>query len=150
MKRWPGRDAWFVMAMGFPLALYVLLIVSLLAVDAARTHVDVIARALQDPDILFSIKLSIFTCTISALMSVVIAVPIGYLMSRSRFPGRLLVDVCLDIPMVLPPLVIGLSLLILFQTSAGRFVEQQFGVSLTNSYPKAQKGIKLGTCPRPI
>ena len=126
MKRWPGRDAWFVIAMGFPLALYVLLIVSLLAVDAARTHVDVIARALQDPDILFSIKLSIFTCTISALMSVVIAVPIGYLMSRSRFPGRLLVDVCLDIPMVLPPLVIGLSLLILFQTSAGRFVEQQF------------------------
>ena len=41
--------------------------------------------------------------------------PIGYLMSRHRFFGRNLVDAILDIPIVLPPLVVGLSLLILFQ-----------------------------------
>ena len=126
MKRWPGRDGWFLIAMGSALALYVSLIASVLIVDAAKTELSVVARAVQDPDIIFAIKLSIFSCTISALMSVVVAVPIGYLMSRTRFPGRLLVDVGLDIPIVLPPLVIGLSLLILFQTSAGRFFEQQF------------------------
>ena len=126
MKRWPGRDGWFLIAMGSALALYVSLIASVLIVDAAKTELSVVARAVQDPDIIFAIKLSIFSCTISALMSVVVAVPIGYLMSRTRFPGRLLVDVGLDIPIVLPPLVIGLSLLILFQTSSGRFFEQQF------------------------
>jgi molybdate transport system permease protein len=126
MRRWPGRDGWFLFALGSALALYVSLIVSVLVVDAAKTEFGVIGRALQDPDILFAIKLSLFSCTISALMSVVIAVPIGYVMSRTRFPGRPLIDVCLDIPIVLPPLVIGLSLLILFQTSAGRFIEQQF------------------------
>ena len=49
------------------------------------------------------------------MLSVLVAVPLGYLMARHRFPGRQLVDAILDIPIVLPPLVVGLSLLILFQ-----------------------------------
>jgi ABC-type sulfate transport system permease component len=53
-----------------------------------------------------------------------IAVPIGDLMSRYSFRGKALVDAVLDIPIVLPPLIIGLSLLILFRTPAGRFVER--------------------------
>ena len=44
-----------------------------------------------------------------------IAIPIGYLMSRHRFFGRNVLDAVLDIPIVLPPLVVGLSLLILFR-----------------------------------
>jgi molybdate transport system permease protein len=44
-----------------------------------------------------------------------VAVPLGYSLSRFRFPGRYLLDAMLDIPIVLPPLVVGLSLLILFQ-----------------------------------
>lgn len=45
-------------------------------------------------------------------------------MSRFQFRGRSLVDSILDIPVVLPPLVVGLSLLILFQTSIGRAIER--------------------------
>jgi len=51
----------------------------------------------------------------TAILSLWVAVPIGYLMSRHRFWGRNLIDATLDIPIVLPPLVVGLSLLILFQ-----------------------------------
>ena len=51
----------------------------------------------------------------TAVLSLIIAVPIGYLLSRHRFVGRNLIDAILDIPIVLPPLVVGLSLLILFQ-----------------------------------
>ena len=36
-------------------------------------------------------------------------------MSRFDFPGKGLIDSILDIPIILPPLVVGLSLLILFQ-----------------------------------
>ncbi len=50
--------------------------------------------------------------------------PAGYVLSRFRFPGKSLVDAVLDIPIVLPPLVIGLALLILFQTPLGRAVER--------------------------
>lgn len=71
-------------------------------------------EVLKDPDIQHSIRLTLLTCTATAILSVFVAVPIGYLLSRFRFPGRALIDSLLDIPILLPPLIIGLSLLILF------------------------------------
>jgi molybdate transport system permease protein len=81
-----------------------------------------IVTALRDVKIRFSIWLSLISCTISAILSVFVAVPIGYLLSRHRFPGRRMIDAVLDIPIVLPPLVVGLSLLILFQFPPFRWV----------------------------
>jgi molybdate transport system permease protein len=54
-------------------------------------------------------------------------------MSRQQFRGKALLDALLDIPIVLPPLVIGLSLLILFQTPPGRAIERF--VSVTYAIP---------------
>ncbi len=71
--------------------------------------------ALADRKIQYSIWLSMISCTLSAILSVLVAVPLGYLMSRHRFFGQRLLDAIVDIPIVLPPLVVGLSLLILFQ-----------------------------------
>jgi molybdate transport system permease protein len=74
-----------------------------------------IGRALAKPEIQWSIELSLISCTITAILSLWVAVPLGYLLSRHQFFGRNLLDAILDIPIVLPPLVVGLSLLILFQ-----------------------------------
>jgi len=74
-----------------------------------------IAKALQQEEIRYSIMLSMLSCTLSAFLAVAVAVPIAYILKGKTFPGRALVDSILDIPIVLPPLVIGLSLLILFQ-----------------------------------
>ena len=68
----------------------------------------------NDPRIRSSAKLSFVSCTISALLSLWVAVPIGYTMSRFQFRGKNFIDSILDVPIVLPPLVIGLGLLILF------------------------------------
>ncbi|MCY2986581.1 MAG: ABC transporter permease [Planctomycetota bacterium] len=115
-------------------ATYVLLIVSMLVADAAYMGTQTwhaaarssrpawavltdnpIVTALADRKIQYSIWLSLISCTLSAVLSVFVAIPLGYLMSRHRFFGRQVVDAILDIPIVLPPLVVGLSLLILFQ-----------------------------------
>ena len=96
-------------------ATYVLLILLLLGADLLSTSPNEFIRALSKPPIQYSIMLTMVTCTISAIASIWVAVPVGYLLSRHKFPGRTLVDAILDIPIVLPPLVIGLSLLILFQ-----------------------------------
>ncbi len=74
-----------------------------------------IVNALNRPEIRASIRLSLISCTITTILSLWVAIPVGYVMSRCQFPGRNLVDAILDIPIVLPPLVVGLSLLILFQ-----------------------------------
>ena len=74
-----------------------------------------LVQALRSRDIRFSIKLSLISCTLTTLFSLWVAVPIGYVMSRFQFRGKAVIDTLLDIPIVLPPLVVGLSLLILFR-----------------------------------
>ena len=74
-----------------------------------------LVQALRSQDIRFSIKLSLISCTLTTLFSLWVAVPIGYVMSRFQFRGKAVIDTLLDIPIVLPPLVVGLSLLILFR-----------------------------------
>ena len=74
-----------------------------------------ITTALSKPEIRYSIALSLISCTATAIISLWIAIPLGYLLSRFDFFGKGLIDSVLDIPIILPPLVVGLSLLILFQ-----------------------------------
>lgn len=105
---------------------YVLLIVLMLAADLFYASPLDLLRALGDGNIQFSIKLSLLTSAVAALLSLLVAVPLGYLLSRRRFPGRALVDALIDIPIVLPPLVVGLSLLILFQMAPARWFERTF------------------------
>ncbi len=88
-----------------------------------------IVAALRKPEIRYSIQLTMVSCFFTAILSLFVAVPLGYSLSRYRFPGRDLLDSMLDIPIVLPPLVVGLSLLILFQfwpfNAASRWVVYQ-------------------------
>ncbi|MEM7147261.1 MAG: ABC transporter permease [Verrucomicrobiota bacterium] len=122
--------------------MYLLLIVGMLGADLWYS-VTSMTRAeffgiLKDPDIQASIRLTVISCTLSAILSVVVAVPIGYLLSRYRFFGKTLVDAVLDIPIVLPPLVIGLSLLILFNKVSlfGVTLEEASGWLMSPFFPK--------------
>ncbi len=128
-----GSDAPFYAALIFICAFYAGLIVAMLVADVAYIRgweqvVDPadhpvaawfvnnpLGRALAEPAIRYSLRLSLLASTASALLSLWVAVPVGYLVSRHEFRGKNLLDALLDIPIVLPPLVVGLSLLILFQ-----------------------------------
>jgi molybdate transport system permease protein len=81
-------------------------------------------NVLVSREIQYATMLSVVTCTISALLSVAVAVPIGYLVSRKRFRGHSLVDAALDIPIVLPPMVVGICVLIFFQVSPAELPER--------------------------
>jgi molybdate transport system permease protein len=74
-----------------------------------------LGEAFTDPNIRYSFKLTLISCLFTAVLSLLVAVPLGYSLSRYRFFGRNVIDALLDIPIVLPPLVVGISLLILFQ-----------------------------------
>lgn len=93
---------------------YAGLLVMLVAANALTVSPAQALEVLQNPDIRHAIRLTFVTCTATAVLSVFVATPIGYLLSRFPFPGRTLIDTVLDIPILLPPLVVGLSLLILF------------------------------------
>ena len=109
--------------------LYVGLIVALVVADAAFTTPRNLFHALASPEIRYAIKLSLISCSVTGILSLWVAVPTGYLLSRYRFPGRNVLDAILDIPIVLPPLIVGLSLLILFQTAPGRAFQKVLPVT---------------------
>jgi molybdate transport system permease protein len=94
---------------------YLLLIVGMLAAMGSFATWQAFVAALGSEEIRYSIRLSLLSCFLTTILALWVAVPIGYLMSRYNFPGKSWIDALLDIPIVLPPLVIGLALLILFQ-----------------------------------
>jgi molybdate transport system permease protein len=119
----PRFDRLFVAGLATLLGSYVLLIAALLAALGSFTSPGHLLRAMQSEEIGYAFRLSLISCTLTALFSLWIAVPAGYLLSRFKFRGQSVVDAVLDVPIVLPPLVIGLALLILFQTPLGQAVE---------------------------
>lgn len=120
----PPSDAPFYAGLAVLGGGYVVLIVAMLLADATFTTPGHLLAALRNADLQYALKLSLLSCTLTTLLSLWVSVPIGYLLSRFEFRGRALLDAILDIPIVLPPLVIGLSLLILFQTSAGQYFQK--------------------------
>ncbi len=135
-----GSDLLFFLVMGGVSACFVLLVVLLLAADAMFTSPKEFFAALSKPEIRAALRLTVLSCTASAILSVWVGTPLGYLLSRYSFPGRWLIDTLVDIPLVLPPLVVGLSLLILFhQPLFGLQVESFFrdglGFPITYNWP---------------
>lgn len=125
----PGSDRRFLAALILIGGTYVILLLAMVAADLFYTTPGHLWHALGSPEIRYAIRLSLLSCTLTTLLSLWVAVPIGYLMARFEFPGRAFLDALLDIPIVLPPLVIGLSLLILFQTAPLRALETVFPVT---------------------
>lgn len=60
-----------------------------------------------------ALVLSVFTSTISTLIVVFFGGVLAYVLARHAFPGRVLVDTLIDLPIVMPPMVTGLALLML-------------------------------------
>ena len=115
----PGVSA-FSIAFGAVLAVYVFFIVGILVADFLYLAGTPLGRqqfveSLGNPEVRHAVWVSLWTSTVSALIGVSIAVPAGYILSRGRFPGVRLLDALIDVPIILPPLVFGISLMVLFQ-----------------------------------
>ena len=105
--------------------LYLAFLIALIVSTAKFTTPLQIWAALNTQEIRYSIFLSLITCTVSSLFALLLAVPVGYLLSRGRFKCKSLLDAALDIPIVLPPMVVGLCLLIFFsRTSTGHWLDE--------------------------
>jgi molybdate transport system permease protein len=77
-----------------------------------------LVHSIASEEIQFAIRLSLFTSVTSTLICIFFAIPVAYGLERFSFPGRRIVNVILNIPLSLPPLVCGVALLMLFGTTA--------------------------------
>ena len=73
-----------------------------------------VAAALTDPSVLDALVLSLSTTAVSLVLTILIGLPLAWLLARHRFRGRTIVETIVDLPIVLPPSVAGLALLLVF------------------------------------
>jgi len=62
--------------------------------------------------VLDSLRLRAITSTVTLAVAIMVGTPLAYLLARRDFPGKMLVDLLLDLPIVLPPTVAGVALLV--------------------------------------
>jgi len=98
----------------FPLVLITLFMTAVLAALFFHVSPDEIYQAFSSAETMFALRLSLTTSLLAVLISIILGVPAAYLMARRNFFGKATVDILLDMPLVITPLVAGVGLLFLF------------------------------------
>lgn len=82
------------------------------------------------PDEWTAIRLSLKVAAVATLASLPVGVLTALLLARGRFPGKILLDGLVHLPLVLPPVVTGYALLVLFgrRGPIGAFIAEHFGL----------------------
>ena len=79
-----------------------------------RMTPDLFFATLHDPDVASALCLSLFTTVISLFVVILVGTPFAYFHSKYSYPGKVVVDTLIDLPLVLPPAVAGVALLVLY------------------------------------
>jgi molybdate transport system permease protein len=97
-----------------------------------RTPWGRIGAALSGTDATQALTLSLWTATVSTAISMLIGVPLAWVLARSSFPGQRLLRALVTLPLVLPPVVGGVALLLAFSRTGivGRYLDSWFGLTI--------------------
>lgn len=110
---------WLIAGLGLALAL----VLAMLASQVAFAGTAAPFAALAEPDVRAAIRLSLVCATIAAGLAMVVAIPSAFVLARWRFRGRVLIDALLDVPIILSPVAIGMTLLLVFRSGPGQWIE---------------------------
>jgi molybdate transport system permease protein len=86
-----------------------------------------------------ALRLSLRVGAASVLVSLPLGLAAAFLLARGRFPGKLLFDGLVHLPLVLPPVAVGFALLVLCgrHGPVGAFLYEHFGISLAFNWKGA-------------
>jgi molybdate transport system permease protein len=104
----------FRLLLGFAVAGLVLLLGLPLASVLVRVPPAELLSRMSEPALLEALRLSLVSSAAATGLVVVLGLPVAYLLATRAFPGKRLMEVLIDLPMVLPPTVAGLALLLAF------------------------------------
>ncbi|MDR3033872.1 MAG: ABC transporter permease [Kitasatospora sp.] len=108
---------------------FLLLPLAALLIRAPWGH---LAAALSGTDATQALILSLWTASVTTGISLVIGVPLAWVLARTRFPGQRLLRALVTLPLVLPPVVGGVALLLAFGRTGflGRYLNSWFGITI--------------------
>jgi molybdate transport system permease protein len=85
-----------------------------------------IAAILGTSELQHSIRLSLFTASLSSFAALALGIPAAYALSQSRFRGKAVLDALLDLPIVVSPVALGAAMLVFFNSPPGSAIERHF------------------------
>ncbi|HEY4604954.1 MAG TPA: ABC transporter permease [Blastococcus sp.] len=97
-----------------------------------RTPWSSLGPQLTGPGVGAALRLSLVSATLATLLSVVMGVPLAWVLARSRIRGRTLLRALVTVPLVLPPVVGGVALFLVLgrQGLVGRWLDEAFGITI--------------------
>ncbi|QGN48409.1 molybdate ABC transporter permease subunit [Micromonospora sp. WMMC415] len=127
-----GRAGGVPVALLLPAVLGLVFLVLPLVGLLARTPWSTLPQRLAEPGVLTALRLSLLTATLATLLCLMLGVPLAWLLARVEFPGRRLVRALVTVPLVLPPVVGGVALLLVFGRRGllGGWLDSTFGITL--------------------
>lgn len=110
------------------LAFLVLPLVALMV----RAPWSTLPEQLTSAEVLGGLRLSLVAGTCATVLSLVLGVPLAWLLARTDFPGQRFVRALVTVPLVLPPVVGGVALLTLLGRTGllGAHLETWFGITI--------------------
>jgi molybdate transport system permease protein len=97
-----------------------------------RAPWSTLPQRLAEPGVLAALRLSLVTATLATLVCLLLGVPLAWVLARSGLPGLRFARALVTVPLVLPPVVGGVALLLVFGRRGviGGWLDATFGVSL--------------------
>jgi sulfate transport system permease protein len=74
---------------------------------------------ITDPTVVHAIVLTGVVAGIAVLLNVVFGIGMALLLARYRFPGRRLLNILIDLPLAVSPIVVGLALILVYGQEGG-------------------------------
>jgi molybdate transport system permease protein len=115
-----------------PAAVGVLFLVLPLVGLLIRAPWSAIGPALAEPAVGQALRLSLLSASLATVVSIVLGVPLAWVLARSRVRGRSVLRALVTIPLVLPPVVGGVALFLVLgrQGIIGGWLDDTFGITI--------------------
>lgn len=110
----------------FFISLVILLPISGLIMHVAQLSFSEYWQIVSDPRVVAAYKVTLSAAAVATVLNLLFGLLMAWILTRYRFPGRLLLDGLMDLPFALPTAVAGLTLAALFSTNGwfGSFLAQ--------------------------
>ena len=95
------------------LVIFLFIIVPLINMIAA-SDTGILLDTLLDPQVRGAIWLSLYAAIIATIVGLVLGVPLAYLLARTEFRGKKLLEGLIDVPIIIPHTAAGIALLFVF------------------------------------
>ena len=119
-----GRKRDVFSAVSIVVATLVLLFVGSAIVAIVAGGVAHFDDAIRSEEVLFSLRMSVVTSTISTALCLVLALPSAYALSRTNMPFKRVAEVLMELTLSLPYILLGFALLLIFSSPFGKALRE--------------------------